>query len=381
MQSGFTHRNPTNFFPAQTEGEYTGEIPQPEPGKEPVVQSPPDAKKAARRTSPRRSAKPGPDGPLIKAEHVDFLFASDLGVHDLTFQVPYGVIFGLVGPSGCGKTTTVRLLSGMYSPTKGRLSVLGEEPNRFSSRAREDIGYMAQHLTLYPMLTVNENLNFAASLYGMGLLSRGRRLKSLLKFVELYDARNRLASKLSGGMQRRLQLACALAHDPRLIFADEPTAGTDPVLRGKFWEHFRSLRDEGHTLFVTTQYIGEIEHCDVVGIMQAGRLLFVDTPEGLRRRAFGGDVVRLAVDASRALEAVQVLNAQDIVSDARRSFGQPGLIYVSTSDAATAMPQLIAALRDHGIDVQEAERYIAPFDDVFIELMKQAGDERAGGEE
>jgi ABC-2 type transport system ATP-binding protein len=302
---------------------------------------------------------------------MEYGFTSELGVHDLTFQVPAGVIFGLVGPSGCGKTTTVRLLNGMYRPTGGSLAVLGQDPNRFTHAARENIGYMAQHLTLYPMLTVYENLNFVASLYGLGLLSRRKRLKSLLRFVELYDARNRLASRLSGGMQRRLQLACALVHNPQLIFADEPTAGTDPVLRGKFWEHFRSLRDEGHTLFVTTQYIGEIEHCDVVGIMRDGRLLFVDTPEGLRKRAFGGDVIRLAVDPGRAQKAVQLLNAEDIVSDARRSFGQPGLIYVSTNDASTALPALLGILQDHGVDVQEAERYVAPFDDVFIELMKQ----------
>jgi ABC-2 type transport system ATP-binding protein len=361
MQSDFTYRNTPLFFPSQSEGEYKGQIPQPDPNRDDsVVQSKPQSRETSRRTAPARAAKT--DGALISAEHVDYLFSSDLGVHDLTFQVPPGVIFGLVGPSGCGKTTTVRLLSGMYAPTHGRLAVLGEEPHNFTGKARENIGYLAQHLTLYPMLTVKENLNFVASLYGMGILSRRKRLKSLLKFVELYDARDRLASKLSGGMQRRLQLACALAHNPRLIFADEPTAGTDPVLRGKFWEHFRSLRDEGHTLFVTTQYIGEIEHCDVVGIMQAGRLLFVDTPEGLRRRAFGGDVIRLAVEPSRALEAVQLLNAESLVSD-----------------AATAMPQLIAALQDHKIDVQEVERYVAPFDDVFIELMKQAGDERTGG--
>jgi ABC-2 type transport system ATP-binding protein len=331
-------------------------------------------------TQPRRArARPATapaqsTGPVIKAEHMDYLFTSEQGVHDLTFQVPAGVIFGLVGPSGCGKTTTVRLLNGMYRPTGGQLSVLGEDPNRFSHAARENIGYMAQHLTLYPMLTVYENLNFVSSLYGMGLLSRRKRLKSLLRFVELYDARNRLASRLSGGMQRRLQLACALVHNPQLIFADEPTAGTDPVLRGKFWEHFRSLRDEGHTLFVTTQYIGEIEHCDVVGIMRDGRLLFVDTPEGLRKRAFGGDVIRLAVDPGRAQKAVQLLNAEDMVIDAHRSFGQPGLIYVSTNDASTALPALLGILQDHEVDVQQADRYVAPFDDVFIELMKQVKD-------
>jgi ABC-2 type transport system ATP-binding protein len=325
-----------------------------------------------------KEAKAAPVGDMgdsiIKAEHVDYFFSPAVGVRDLTFQVPRGVIFGLVGPSGCGKTTTVRLLNGMYQPASGRLGVLGESPNTFSAEARENIGYMAQHLTLYPMLTVQENLNFVSSLYGLSILKRGKRLKSLLKFVELYDARNRLASKLSGGMQRRLQLACALAHNPQLIFADEPTAGTDPLLRGKFWEHFRSLRDEGHTLFVTTQYIGEIEHCDVVGIMRDGRLLYIDTPEGLRRKAFGGDIVRLAVDPNRALEAIRLLNNESIVIEAHRSFGQPGMLYVSTNDAASAMPTLIALLQDHRMDVQQVDRYVPPFDDVFVELMKKTGE-------
>jgi ABC-2 type transport system ATP-binding protein len=322
----------------------------------------------------RASAAADMDGFVIKAEHVDYLFDPGSGVQDLTFEVPQGVIFGLVGPSGCGKTTTVRLLTGIYQPTSGRLAVLGETPNDFSTQARENIGYMAQHLTLYPMLTVQENLNFVSSLYGLSILRRGKRLKSLLQFVELYDARHRLASKLSGGMQRRLQLACALAHDPQLIFADEPTAGIDPLLRGKFWEHFRSLRDQGHTLFVTTQYIGEIEHCDVVGIMRSGRLLYVDTPEGLRRRAFGGDIVRLTVDPDHAREALQLLNNESIVTDTHRSFGQPGMLYVSTNDAASAMPSLIALLQEHQLNVQQMHRYVPPFDDVFIELMKQAGD-------
>jgi ABC-2 type transport system ATP-binding protein len=316
--------------------------------------------------------------PVIRAEDVNFLFRSNTGIHDLTFYVPQGVIFGLVGPSGCGKTTTVRLLNGLYTPSSGGLEVLGEAPWRFSRKAREKMGYVAQHLTLYPTLTVQENLDFVASLYGMGTFRRGRRLKWLLEFVELYDARRRLASQLSGGMQRRLQLACALTHNPPLIFADEPTAGTDPILRGKFWEHFRALRDEGHTLFVTTQYIGEIEHCDLVGLMRDGRLLFVNTPEGLRKQAFGGDVIRIAVEPARALEAVQLLNNESIVTDARRSFSQPGLIFVSTHEAAAALPTLIAALHQRGLDIQQADQYVVPFEDVFIELMRQAGVEIGG---
>jgi ABC-2 type transport system ATP-binding protein len=221
---------------------------------------------------------------------------------------------------------------------------------------------------------VAENFNFGASLYGLGLFKRNRRQHELLKFVELYDVRHRLTSKLSGGMQRRLQLACALAHDPDLIFADEPTAGIDPVLRSKFWEHFRALRDAGKTIFVTTQYVGEAENCDIVGIMRAGRLLYIDTPADLRKKAFGGDLIRLVVAEDRAREAAELLNRHEKVKDARRAFGQSNLILVSTEDGPTTLPELVTALRDKSIEVFESEQYTTPFDEVFLELVKREGD-------
>src|SRR4029079_11244091 len=144
-----------------------------------------------------------------------------------------------------------------------------------------------------PQLSVWENLNFVASLYGMPLLGRGKRLNSLLDFVELSEHKRKLGTQLSGGMQRRLAVAAALVNDPILIFADEPTAGIDPVLRAKFWENFRALREQGRTLFVTTQYVGEAAYCDFVGVMRDGRLIEMDTPQNLRRKAQGGEVIRL----------------------------------------------------------------------------------------
>ncbi len=311
--------------------------------------------------------------PVIKADKASHRFSNDAGVYDLTFQIPHGIIFGLIGPSGCGKTTTVRLLTGMYKPTSGNLQVLGETPSRFRASTRERIGYMPQQFVLYPMLSVAENFNFSAALYGLGPFRRVHRQHELLKFVELYDERHRITNKLSGGMQRRLQLACALAHDPELVFADEPTAGIDPVLRSKFWDHFRSLRDAGKTLFITTQYVAEAENCDLVGIMRDGRLLYIDTPQDLRRKAFGGDLIRLVVDPERAKEAAELLNNQPRVKDARRAFAQPDLILVSTEEAASALPELVAVLRDHGVDVRESEQYTSPFDEVFLELVKREG--------
>lgn len=320
-----------------------------------------------------RTRQPDLAALTIKVDQVEKVFSADTGVFDLSFEVPAGAIFGMIGPSGCGKTTTVRLMTGLYKRDKGAMWVLGRDPNRFSLRTREQIGYMPQHFVLYPNLTVWENLNFVASLYGMGYLSRRKWLREALDFVELSDARNRLGSQLSGGMQRRLELACTLVHNPLLIFADEPTAGIDPVLRGKFWDHFRNLRDGGRTLFITTQYVGEAAYCDMVGVMRAGRLLHVDTPDNLRRKAFSGEQIQLVVAPAHAYATAKILMNQPYVTDVRRSNDQPGLLLLNVGDASDSLPLIFNTMKEHPeITVQQADRYVPPFDDVFIQLMEQA---------
>lgn len=297
---------------------------------------------------------------------------------DISFEVPEGKLFTLLGPSGCGKTTTMRLLTGLYKPDRGSLSVLGEAPTKFHTRTRERIGYMPQQFVLYPHLTVSENLSFAASLYGLGFLRRRRRMKAMLDFVELTQERRRLGAQLSGGMQRRLGLAAALVHDPQVLFADEPTAGVDPVLRGKFWDQFRLLRDQGRTLFITTQYVSEAAYCDVVAIMRAGRVIVIDTPEGLRRKALGGEVIKLLVNLAQLQQAQQLLLQQDFVGDVRRSREQPGLLLVHVDDAAKRLPSIVSLMSQvNHIGVEQAEKYVPPFDDVFITLMEQAGTRNA----
>jgi len=313
---------------------------------------------------------------LIRAQQIEKKFSADVGVFDLNFEVPTGTIFGMIGPSGCGKTTTVRLMTGLYKPDSGSLTVMNREPSKFSPRARERLGYMPQHFVLYPNLTVWENLNFVASLYGMGYFKRRKQLEQALEFVELSDARNRLGSQLSGGMQRRLELACTLVHNPLLIFADEPTAGIDPVLRNKFWDHFRHLRDTGRTLFVTTQYVGEAVYCDMVAVMREGRIIHMDTPENLRKKALGGDMIKLVVDAPHALDAAQLFQRHPAISDVRRSRSQPGLLYLYTDDASANLPLIFQLLGEHPeITVQQADKYVPPFDDVFVKLMEQAEEE------
>ena len=218
-------------------------------------------------------------GNVIQTHELTKKFGEETAVDSLTMYVPRGSIFVFIGPSECGKTTTVRLLTGVHKPTSGNVTVLGKDPYAFTKSDREKIGYLIQNFVLYPELTVWENLNFAASFYGVSLLGRAKQFNRLLEFVELKDDKGKLASALSGGMKRRLSLASTLVHNPELLFLDEPTAGIDPLLRRKFWDYFKKLQSEGHTLFVTTQYVGEAAYCDMVGVMYDGRLLMVETPK------------------------------------------------------------------------------------------------------
>jgi ABC-2 type transport system ATP-binding protein len=316
--------------------------------------------------------------PIIEMHDVDLEFSPGSGVFDMNLTVAPGTIFGLIGPSGCGKTTTVRLLTGLHRPQRGTVHVLDDVPHRFKTRSRKAIGYVTQQFVLYPNLTVRENLHFAASIYGVSYFKRRKRLREVLDFVELRDAQHRLGNKLSGGMQRRLSLACALVHNPRLLFADEPTAGIDPVLRAKFWEHFRQLRDHGRTLFITTQYIGEAVYCDLVGVMREGRLLHVDTPDNLRRKALGGETIKVGVPPEQSFEAIRRFTSHQAFKEVRRVPRAPGELYLTVEESGAAMPLVFETMRaGTEITVLHAEPYVPPFDDVFIALMEQAGAEQS----
>lgn len=319
-------------------------------------------------SSPESKTQP----PIIETRDATLHFGKTMGLDHLTLRVPPGTIFGLIGPSGAGKTTTVRVLTGLYKPDEGDVRVLGEEPSKMRSRTRETIGYLPQHFVLYPQLSVWENLNFVASLYGMSLFGRGKKLDPLLDFVELTADKRKLGAQLSGGMQKRLAVAAALVNDPVLIFADEPTAGIDPVLRAKFWDKFRALREQGRTLFVTTQYVGEAAYCDYVGVIREGRLIEMDTPENLQRKAMGGQIIRLVVDLPHEREAMRRLDAHPAVLQVQRAYQHPGQLFVYTDDASATLPIIVNHLNsDSGIEVQTIDKYEPPFDDVFVRLMKQ----------
>ncbi|HKY55496.1 MAG TPA: ABC transporter ATP-binding protein [Anaerolineales bacterium] len=306
---------------------------------------------------------------VVETQDLTKAFGDEVAVQSLNMYVPRGKIFGFIGPSGCGKTTTVRLLTGFYEPTSGTATVLGKNPVNFSKSDREKIGYLIQTFVLYPELTVWENLNFAASFYGVSLF-RGKRLNKLLDFVELSDDANKLARNLSGGMKRRLSLAATLVHNPPLLFLDEPTAGIDPILRRKFWDYFKELQAEGHTLCVTTQYVGEAAYCDLVGVMYEGRLLMVATPENLRKRAFGGEIVGIRTTEGIRFEQRHRLEDLPFVQGKVKIIDEQN-VEVIVDEASTAIPLLLEWTQAQKLTVETIEEKSPPFDDVFVRLIEK----------
>ncbi len=330
----------------------------------------PSAPTADRPPGPVESTEPA----AVVIDDATVQFAEQLAVDGISLTVPAGIILGIIGPSGSGKTTTIRLLTGALTPTSGTVTVLGEEPRRFRRQTRERIGYMPQSFTLYPDLTVRENVDFVASLFGMLWRSRRRRTREVLELVDLWDVRGRRAGRLSGGMQRRLELAGALVHDPALLFLDEPTAGIDPLLRGRVWDELHRLRDEGRTLLVTTQYLNEAESCDQVALIASGRLIALATPAELRRMAAGGDVIEIETAAR-----VDGMALADLPFVRHVRQDGPRHLTLTVDDGGTATPDAVDAIKERGGEVVFAREIRATFDDVFATLV--ARDEATRGDE
>lgn len=315
------------------------------------------------------------DQAVIQTHDLTKSFNGEVVVNDVNLTVPRGIIFGFIGPSGSGKTTIVRMLLGTSLPDGGEAVVLGEPVATMPQHTRASFGYMPQQFVLYPELTVRENLSFAASLYGVSF-RRDALFKRLLDLVELSGHESKRVNQLSGGMQRRLSLAAAIVHDPELIFLDEPTAGIDPVLRRKFWTYFETLKENGRTLFVTTQYVAEAAYCDLVGLLVDGRLIVIDTPEGLRRRAMGGDIIHFHSSNILTLAQLRELREQPFVLNEQLSHLPDRGVQLIVEDASVALPKLIQWCQTADITVESASEFIPPFDDVFVDLITQTTQEK-----
>lgn len=320
--------------------------------------------------APAAAYPPTTGAAIVAMQGATMEFNGTAAVKDLTFAIPQGGLVGLIGPSGCGKTTTVRMLLGIYQPTAGECRIFGEPSHQMRRGTRARLGYLPQQFVLYPTLTVEENLNFAASLYGLGPFRRRAHKQRALELVGLTDHRRKLAAQLSGGMQRRLALAATMLHQPDLIFMDEPTAGIDPLLREQLWGEFRSVQETGRTQIVTTQYVGEAEYCDTVIIMDRGEMIACDTPSALRLSVAGGELIDVSsADFDRAM--FQQLRALPGV----RAIGLVGedTVRMTVENAAALMPQVISTIQDSGGTVRAIEERRLSFNEVFIALLARAG--------
>ncbi len=318
-------------------------------------------------TPQARQAPPSAPPASALLDHVSKRFGDVQAVDDLSLTVDRGTLMGVIGPSGSGKTTMIRILTGAIPPDAGSVRVLGQDPTRLRRAVRERIGYMPQSFTLYPDLTARENVDFVASLFGLLPFRRWRRTREALLLVDLWSARGTRAADLSGGMQRRLELACALVHEPELLFLDEPTAGIDPLLRATVWEELHRLRDAGRTLLVTTQYVTEAAECDRVVLIADGRVIADGTPDELRRRAADGEVLELEtrgpVDPALLEETPGV---GSVHSTGFRS------LRLQVADAAQSTPTIISTISDAGGEVVRVEEVRPSFDEVFAALVERA---------
>jgi ABC-2 type transport system ATP-binding protein len=301
--------------------------------------------------------------PIIRVQGLTKKFGDFVAVNNVSFDVQPGEVVGYLGPNGSGKTTTIRMLCGLMHPTAGTVEVLGYDVVKNPEPVKRQIGYMSQKFALYDDLTVLENLEFYSGVYEVPLEIEKQRLAEILQMAGLVGREDTRTSDLSGGWRQRLALGCALLHSPQLIFLDEPTSGVDPVARREFWDLIYQLAAGGVTIFITTHYMDEAEHCRRVGFMSSGNLLAFDTPRALKERYLHGTTWEL--DVYPLLEAVEYLSAQPGVAQARLQ-GDRVMVIVEADQWSSEM--LCTRLVEQNITVNRIDKVEPSLEDVFTLL-------------
>ncbi|MFB3812608.1 MAG: ABC transporter ATP-binding protein [Terriglobales bacterium] len=305
----------------------------------------------------------------VKTAGLTKSFSGVLAVDGLSLNVAQGEIFGLVGPDGAGKTTVMRLLTATMDPTSGEAWVLGKHVVQQAEEIKEEIGYMSQRFGLYPDLSVMENIEFYADIYGVPKKGRGEKVERLLAFSNLAPFKRRLAGNLSGGMKQKLGLACALIHTPQVLFLDEPTNGVDPVSRRDFWRILYQLVREKVTIFVSTAYLDEAERASRLALIHKGRLLAQGTPESVKRLMNGSIVEVVATEPRRAAEVLRGAEHADSIG----LFGERIHVLTRNHKAFTGSAERL--LRTVGMGASEIRRIEPSLEDAFVSVLgrKQEG--------
>ncbi len=304
--------------------------------------------------------------PIICAEKLKRTFKNTVALHGLDLSVERGELFGLVGPDGAGKTTTLRLLAAVMRPTAGRVRVAGFDSVRQPESIRARVGYMPQRFSLYADLTVVENLLFSADIFGVGRQEREKRIEQLLHFANLTQFAGRRAAQLSGGMQKKLALACTLIHRPDVLLLDEPTNGVDPVSRREFWDILTDLYISGVTIVVSTPYMDEAERCNRVGLLSKGEMIECGTPGAIKAHVQGQVLELRPEPLERAREAL--VGAQGVLEV--QLYGD--LLHVLVNDAQAYIPELRAFLESRGVQIVSLRAVQPRMEEAFITLMQKA---------
>ncbi len=306
-----------------------------------------------------------PSFPMVQAVDLTRRFAKTVAVDHMNLEIKKGEIFGLVGPDGAGKTTTLRLFCGLLDPSEGRVRVAGHDTVRETFAVKDRIGYMAQRFGLYADLTVEENMNFYADLFGLDPSHRNTLAVELLEMTRMDPFRKRAAGKLSGGMKQKLALMCTLLHKPDVLFLDEPTNGVDPVSRRDFWAILYQLVKDGMTVCITTAYLDEAERCNRVGLIHGGRIIRCAPPEELRT---GMEEFCYRVTARNLRSTKEFLeNLPGIVSV--ETAGSALHLFLSPSQTSAEILQEI--LEKEGPGTAEFKKIVPSLEDVFIALIRK----------
>jgi len=299
----------------------------------------------------------------IVADKLTKEFGDFTAVDQVSFTIPKGEIFGLLGPNGAGKTTTIRMLCGLLRPSTGDAKVMGYQISSQPEKIKTKIGYMSQQFSLYNDLTAYENLDFYARLYGLYNKHRETRIGELIEMAGLENHRRSLTSNLSGAWRQRLALACAIVHNPPMLFLDEPTAGVDPISRREFWKLIYGLAGQGVSVLATTHYMDEAEYCNNIGMMYRAKLIALDDPDTLKESY---QDILVEIDCESPGKALMLINEMSGVLEAAL-YG--ALLHV-TIEKQVLTKRIQRKLESEGIVVNRIEEILPSLEDVFVNMIK-----------
>jgi len=308
--------------------------------------------------------------PVISARGLTKRFDDFTAVDQVDFDVHPGEIFGFLGPNGSGKTTTIRMMLGLMRPTEGTVEVMGMPVDGDTSAIRPRVGYMSQRFSLYNDLTVLQNLQFYGKAYGLSNSELDTRIQEAVEMSGLLGRERTKTRDLSGGWRQRLALSAAILHRPEILFLDEPTAGVDPISRRVFWDLLYRQVARGVTVFVTTHYMDEAEHCHRLAFIQRGKIIAYGSPQEIKREKMVGQV--LEIEPSDAIQTIQILRAAqgsgELPVDEIELYGS--LVHVVAPEVQTHQPAIENQLRGAGIDPGSMVVIEPSLEDVFIACMR-----------